>query len=70
MNNSDTRPIIGIDHQRGRRYEWAVFDALMRGASTRFQRREVSKDGRHERIIRIGSLADGRNYRSREFYAI
>jgi hypothetical protein len=67
---SDSRPIIGFNGARGKRYEWEEFDSIMRGAIVTFTRREVAKNGLHERIISIGSTADGRHFRSREFYAI
>jgi hypothetical protein len=67
---NDTRPIIGFNGQRGKRFEWEEFDVVLKGAIVTFQRREVSRDGLHERIIRIGNTADGRHFRTREFYAI
>ena len=67
---SDTRPIIGFNGRQGKRFEWEEFDAALRGAIVTFTRREVSRDGLHERIIRTGTTADGRQFRTREFYAI
>jgi hypothetical protein len=68
--SNDTRPIIGFNGNVGKRVEWEDFDATLKGAVVSFQRREVSRDGLHERIIKCGYTADGRQFRSREFYGI
>lgn len=67
---NDTRPILGLNHKRGQRVEWTDFDAILSGAIVTFTRREVSRDGLHERIIRIGTTRDGVPFRTREFYGI
>jgi hypothetical protein len=64
----DSRPIIGFNGRRGSRVEWDEMDAILKGATVSFENVSIARDGLSEQVVRMGYTADGRMFRTREFY--
>lgn len=66
----DRRPIIGFDGTRGSRVEWDELDRQLAGAHVVYRRVSTGRDGVSETVTRVGTTADGRRFRTKEFYSV